>query len=210
MNTIFQDLRYALRTLRRSPGFTALVVLTLALGIGPTTAVYSVVEGVLLRPLPYRDPGRVVRVGWTFVQYYQSGQFTASPSVAEVRAWSEQNRSFEDVSPYWGDSPVLGGLGDATRLSAWIVKSNLFRMLGVQPLLGRGFTDEEDRPGSTPAAVLSYRFWVARFGGDPQVLGRSITLDVTAVQIVGVMPATFLFPVLPPRFRSEGTDLWRS
>ncbi len=210
MNTIFQDLRYALRTLRRSPGFTALVVLTLALGIGPTTAVYSVVEGVLLRPLPYRDPGRVVRVGWTFEQYYQSGQFTASPSVAEVRAWSEQNRSFEDVSPYWGDSPVLGGLGDATRLSAWIVKSNLFRMLGVQPLLGRGFTDEEDRPGSTPAAVLSYRFWVARFGADPQVLGRSITLDGTAVQIVGVMPATFLFPVLPPGFRSEGTDLWRS
>src|ERR1700716_3176290 len=117
IDTILQDVRYALRTLRRSPGVAVVVVLTLALGIGPTTAVYSVVEGVLLRPLPYRDAGRVVRVGWTFEQYYESGRFAASPSVAEVRAWSEQNRSFEDVSPYWGDSPVLTGLGDATRVS---------------------------------------------------------------------------------------------
>lgn len=210
MDTILQDLRYALRTLRRSPGFAAVVVLTLALGIGPTTAVYSVVEGVLLRPLPYRDPGRVVRVGWTFEQYYESGRFGASPTVAEVRAWSEQNHSFEEVSPYWGDAPVLTGLGDATRISAWTVKSNLFSMLGVQPILGRAFTDEEDRPGSTPAAVLSHRFWVARFGRDPQVLGRSLTLDGTLFQIVGVMPATFRFPVLPPGYRSEGTDVWRS
>jgi len=210
MDTVLHDIRYALRTFANRPGFTSLAILTLALGIGPTTAVYSVVEGVLLRPLPYRDAGRVVRVGWTFEQYYESGRFGASPTGAEVRAWSEQNHSFEDVSPYWGDSPVLTGLGDATRLSAYTVKSNLFRMLGVQPILGRGFTDEEDRPGSTPAAVLSYRFWVARFGRDPQVLGRSITLDGTAVQIVGVMPVTFLFPVLPPEFRSEGTDLWRS
>jgi predicted permease len=210
MDTVLQDLRYALRTLRRSPGFTAVALLTLALGIGPTTAVYSVVEGVLLRPLPYRDPGRVVRVGWTFEQYYASGRFGASASVAEVRAWSDQNHSFDEVSPYWGDNPVLTGLGDATRITAYTVKSNLFPMLGVQPILGRGFTAEENRPGSTPVAVLSYRFWVGRFGRDPQVLGRSVTLDGTPFQIVGVMPATFRFPVLPAGFRSQGTDVWRS
>ena len=210
MDSLLQDVRYTLRMLRTSPGFTLVTVLTLALGIGPTTAVYSVVEGVLLRPLPYADPERVVRVGWTYEQYYASGRFGASPSVAEVRAWSEQNHSFDDVAPYWGDNPVLTGLGDATRVTAYAVKSNLFPMLGAEPILGRGFTAEEDRPGSAPAAVLSYRVWVARFGRDPNVLGRSITLDGTTLQIVGVMPATFRFPVLPPGFRSEGTDLWRS
>src|SRR5438132_1035712 len=137
MDTILQDLRYALRTFANRPGFTSLAILTLALGIGPTTAVYSFVEGVLLRPLPYQDAGRLVRIGWTWKQYYASGRMTASPSLAEVRAWMAQPRSFAGMSPYWGNNPVITGLGEATRVSAYTVSSNLFPLLTLQPTRGR-------------------------------------------------------------------------
>ena len=210
MDTILQDLRYALRTFANRPGFTSLAILTLALGIGPTTAVYSFVEGVLLRPLPYQDAGRLVRIGWTWKQYYASGRMTASPSLAEVRAWMAQPRSFAGMSPYWGNNPVITGLGEATRVSAYTVSSNLFPLLSVQPILGRGFTAEDDQQGNAPTAVLSYDFWTTRFGGDPRALGRSLTLDGIQFEIIGVMAAGFQFPVLPPGFRSAGTDMWCS
>ncbi len=177
MDTILQDLRYALRTFANRPGFTSLAILTLALGIGPTTAVYSFVEGVLLRPLPYKDAGRLVRIGWTWKKYYASRRIGVTPSLAEVRAWMAQSHSFERMSPHWGDSPVLTGLGEATRVSAYTVSSNLFPLLGVQPILGRGFTAEDDHEGNAPTAVLSYNFWETRFGRDPRALGRSLTLD---------------------------------
>ena len=210
MDTILQDLRYALRTLRRSPGFAAVVVLTLTLGIGPTTAVYSFIEGVLLRPLPYKDAGQLVRLGWTWKQYYASGYMAASPSLAEVRAWMAQSHSFEGMSPHWGNNPVLTELGEATRVSAYTVSSNLFPLLGVQPILGRAFTAEDDQQGHAPTAVLSYDFWATRFGGDPRALGRSLTLDGIRFEIIGVMAAGFQFPVLPPGVRSPGTDVWCS
>ena len=174
MDTILQDLRYALRTFANRPGFTSLAILTLALGIGPTTAVYSFVEGVLLRPLPYEDAGRLVRIGWTWKKYYASRRIGVTPSLAEVRAWMAQSHSFERMSPHWGDSSVLTGLGEATRVSAYTVSSNLFPLLGVQPILGRGFTAEDDHQGNAPTAVLSYNFWETRFGGDPRALGRQL------------------------------------
>src|SRR6266576_3953846 len=129
MDTVLQDIRYALRTFANRPGFTSLAILTLALGIGPTTAVYSFVEGVLLRPLPYKDAGRLVRIGWTWKQYYVSRRMAASPSLAEVRVWMAQSHSFAEMSPYWGDGPVLTGLGEATRVTAYTVSSNLFPLL---------------------------------------------------------------------------------
>jgi len=205
---MLQDLRFALRTLARTPGFTAMAVLILALGIGPTTAIYSVVEGVLLRPLPYRDPERLVRVAWSLKKYEE--RMFATPSLGEVRAWSAESHSFEEMSPYWGSNPVLTGLGDATRITVMTVKSNLFSMLGVRPVLGRRFTADEDRQGGARAVVLSHRFWATRFGRDPRVLGRSLVLEGTPVEIVGVMPAGFGFPVLPAGFRSDGTDVWCS
>src|SRR5206468_4301419 len=119
MDTVLHDIRYALRTFANRPGFTSLAILTLALGIGPTTAVYSFVEGVLLRPLPYKDPGRLVRIGWTWKQYYASRRIGVTPSLAEVRAWMAQSHSFAEMSPYWGDNPVLTGLAEATRVTAY-------------------------------------------------------------------------------------------
>ena len=208
---MLNDLRFALRSLRKNPGVTAVAVLTLALGIGPTTAVYSVVEGVLLRPLPYHDAGRLMSISEIPHKDHRPGmRLGIGPHLAEVRAWRAHSRSFEDMSAYFPSEPVLTGLGDARRVDVWAVASNLFPMLGAEPVLGRGFTAQDDQPSSAPVVVLSYAFWAAQFGRDPHVLGRSVTLDGTEYQVVGVMPPGFRFPVMPAGFRSSGTDMWRS
>lgn len=208
---MLHELRFAVRSLRKNPGVTAVAVLTLALGIGPTTAVYSVVEGVLLRPMPYRDPGRLVSISDVPAKYYApTMRMGAMPHLAEFEAWRSQTRSFEHMSAYQGANPVLTGLGDARRIDVWAVMSNLFPMLGVQPLLGRGFTTQEDQPGSAPVVVLSYGFWASQFGRDPHVLGRSVTLDGAEYQVVGVMPQDFGFPLYMASFLSSRTDMWRS
>ncbi|HEX5479791.1 MAG TPA: ABC transporter permease [Dehalococcoidia bacterium] len=211
MDGLLQDIRYAVRAFLGNRGVALVAVLVLALGIGATTTVYSVVEGVLLSPLPYADAGRVVNIG----QIPRTRAATALrraewPSRAEFLALRARNHSFEELSTANGGMPVLTGLGDATRLSAWEVMSNLFPMLGIQPILGRGFTAEEDRPGSAPVAILSYAFWSARFGRDPGAIGRSITLDRTDYLVVGVMPARFRFPMVAGRRFSSGADVWLS
>ena len=192
------DLRYALRTLARSPGFTLAAVVTLALGIGANTAVFSVVEGVLLRSLPFPGAERLLLI------LSRSG---TSPLRA-YETWRTATGAFEDMAAARGEQPVLVAPEGAERVTAWTVTANFFTLLGGRPILGRAFLPEEDRPGSPPVAVLSYAFWQSRFGGDRQVLGRTITLDTVGYTIVGVMSPDFRTPA---GFRHpDDTQLWRA
>ena len=194
----WSDLQYAVRQLVKHPGFTAVAVLTLALGIGANTAIFSVVNGVLLRPLAVRHPGMVVMVwesnpsrGWDF--------FTASP--ANYVDWVEQNEVFDHIGAYNGGSQTFNGDGEPERVDATFAAASVFEVLGVAPIIGRTFVADENQPGNDGVAVLSHRFWQARFGGDPNAVGQSILLDGAAVEIVGVLPPN---PVVQP-----DTDLWR-
>src|SRR6266516_1689367 len=192
------DLRYALRTLARSPGFTLAAVVTLALGIGANTAVFSVVEGVLLRSLPFPGAERLLLI------LSRSG---TSPLRA-YETWRTATGAFDDMAAARGEQPVLVAPEGAERVTAWTVTANFFTLLGGRPILGRAFLPEEDRPGSPPVAVLSYAFWQSRFGGDRQVLARTITLDTVAYTIVGVMSPDFRTPA---GFRHpDDTQLWRA
>ncbi len=192
------DLRYALRTLRRSPGFTTAAVVTLALGIGANTAVFSVVEGVLLRSLPFPGADRLLLV-WS-----QSG---TSPLRA-YETWRTATGAFEDMAAARGEEPTMISPEGAERVMTWTVTANFFSLLGGRPVLGRTFLPEEDRPGSAPVAVLSYACWQSHFGGDRQVLGRTITLDTVGYTIVGVMSPDFRTPA---GFRHpDDTQLWRA
>jgi putative ABC transport system permease protein len=184
----WQDLRYGLRMLRKSPGFTTVAVLTLALGIGATTVIFSAAYAVLLKPLPFKDPGRLVFVrkknpprGWT--------QNPISP--AEVLAWRNESAVFEDLAAFTNSSCVLTGAGEAEEDPCEIVSSNLFPLLGAMPLRGRTFSAEEDKPAGPRVAILSYRLWQRRFGAAESVIGRAMELNGVSYTIVGVMPANF-------------------
>src|SRR5256884_1232505 len=197
------DLRYALRTLARSPGFTLAAVVTLALGIGANTAVFSMVEGVLLRSLPFPDAERLLLI------LSRSG---TSPLRA-YETWRTATGAFEDMAAARGDDPVLIAPEGAERVMTWTVSANFFPLLGGRPILGRAFLPEEDRPGSPPVAVLSYACWQSRFGGDRQVLGRKVTLATVAYTVVGVVspdfraPAGFRHPDDPQLWRALGSFL---
>jgi putative ABC transport system permease protein len=196
LETAFQDLRYGLRMLRRNPGFTFVAVLTLALGIGANTAIFSVVNAVLLRSLPYRDPDRLVLVGH-YRANYGGCDFALG---ADFLDWRDQAKAFEQIAAYAFDTADLMGNGEPERLNAGMVSASLFSTLGVAPTLGRAFTLEEDTLGGPPAVILSDGLWRRRFGGDPQVIGRAITLGNQSRTVVGVMPAGFRFP--------GESDLW--
>ncbi|HVF42935.1 MAG TPA: ABC transporter permease, partial [Pyrinomonadaceae bacterium] len=188
---ILQDLRYGLRTLRKHPGFTAVAVVALALGIGANTAIFSVVNTVLLRPLPYKDPDRLVMV-WEDAT--KSGYPRDTPSAANYIDWRDQNKVFEGMAALADQSFNLTGLGDPERLEGKRASASLFRLLGVEPLLGRGFLPEDDQPGGRRVAVLSHGLWQRRFGADPKVVGRSLELNGQSFEVVGVMPQSFQFP----------------
>jgi putative ABC transport system permease protein len=194
------DLRVALRTLTRSPGFTALVVLTLALGIGANAALFSVVHAVLLRPLPYRQPERLVQIWETF----EHGRGTGTVSFPNFRDWQQGVHAFESLAAYGRGSVNLQGAGDPERLSAIDATAGLFPELGVQPLLGRTFQPDEDASQAARVAVISEGLWRRRFGADPAVIGRSLTLDGQPTTVIGVMPASFTFPP-----GSVSVELWR-
>ncbi|MBO0862422.1 MAG: ABC transporter permease [Chloracidobacterium sp.] len=181
IETLVQDLKYGLRMLRRNPGFTVVAVLTLALGIGANTAIFSVVNAVLLRPLPYTAPDRLVTDGHTIL----------SPTFLN---WRAQSQSFEQMAAYTTGTSDLTGGGEPERLTAGLVSAELFSTLGVPPSLGRGFTAAEDQPNGALAVILSHWLWQRRFGGDPQLIGRAITLDGQNRTVVGVMPSGFQFP----------------
>jgi predicted permease len=202
MTSLLQDLRYALRQLRQSPGFAAIAVMTIALGIGATTAMFSVVNAILLRPLPFREPERLIAVGEYDTRHGDAGNVIGSvshPNVADVRA---RNRSFEDVTAYkWGEG-TLTGLGEPIHINFAKVNAGLFRLLGVHPVLGRDFRPDEDQPGHY-VAVVSDGFWRTHMSSDPGALGRSISLSGRPYTVVGVMPSGFQFPI-----SSDARDLW--
>jgi hypothetical protein len=199
IETIFQDVRYGLWMLRRNPGFTFVAVLTLSLGIGANTAIFSVVNAVLLRSLPYYDPQRLVHVtGWGEVE--EDGEISGA---ADYIHWREQSQTFDHLVAYTTGQTYLTGRGEPEQLDAVRTTANLFPALGVTPQLGRAFTPDEDRPGGGLVAILSYAYWQRRFGGDPAIIGQSLTLDGRSRQVIGVMPAGFKFlskaDVLLPR-----------
>jgi putative ABC transport system permease protein len=194
MNGLVQDLRYAVRQLRKSPGFSAVAVVTLALGIGANTAIFSVVNGALLRPLAFEKPDRVVRVWHVPPQKSFPGMTTFSVSPANFLDWQNQNHVFESMAIYGFRGFTVSGAGKAEQVTASTVSAAYFDTLGVQPMLGRVFSTDEDQPGRSNVVVLSYRFWQERFGSSRDIVGRNITLDGASYLIAGVMPAGFRFP----------------
>ncbi len=185
MATLLQDLRYAIRLLGKSPGFTAIAILTLALGIGANTAIFTIVNAVLLRPLGFRDPSRVVLVA------EKSAYPTVSTSYQNYVDWRDQSHSFESMEATRGTTITLTGSGEPERLNARMATAPLFSLLGVNAILGRTFLSEEDRAGGAPVVVLGYGLWQRRFGGVRDILGRSITLDSRPYTVVGVLPSGF-------------------
>jgi putative ABC transport system permease protein len=189
MQTLMQDLRYALRTLVKSPGFTFVAVLTLALAIGANTAIFSVVENVLLRPLPYPEPQRLVEIFNTY--FPQVPRTGLSPG--DYADWREQAKSFSAMEAYAQVSQGLNltGDGEPQRVQVAYVSAGLFGLLGASEAAGRFFVPEEDRAGHAPVVILSHRLWQSRFGTDPGVVGHTVALDDQRYTVVGVLPATF-------------------
>lgn len=198
-NRLLQDLRYAFRALRKSPGFTAVAVLTLGLGIGANTAIFSVINAVLLRPLPYRAPDRLVTL-WH--HYPTLNDLHASVSVPGFLAYHEQKDVYEQAAVENGWGPTLSGRGEPTRINANQVSGDFFSMLGVPPTLGRGILPEEAQAGHDKVVVVSQGFWQRVLGGDPKAVGQKLQLDGESYEIVGVMPASFR------DFWNRTTELW--
>src|SRR5579872_2996744 len=201
METLGKDLQYAIRNLMNARGFAAISILTLALGIGVNTAMFSVVNAVLLRPLPFRDPQKLFAIGeYDTRRGDLSGLGSVSyPDMEDIR---RRNHSFEEVAAYGDEEATLTGVGQALHINGESVSTNTFRLLGVQPSLGRGFLDGEDGPGHH-VAILSDAFWHRTFNADPNVIGRAFALNGREYTVVGVMPAGFQFPV-----RAEARDMW--
>lgn len=190
METLLKDIRYAIRSLLRQPGFTAVAIITLALGIGANTAIFSVVNAVLLRPLQFHDPDRLVMV-WEDATF--AGFPRNTPAPANYVDWKTQGQSFKDLAAVANRSFNLTGDGEPERISAFAVTGNFFPLLGVQPLRGRWFTPEEDQPGSHKVVVLSHRLWQSRYGGAEAIIGQDILLNNEKHTVVGVMPPNFQF-----------------
>src|SRR5438445_601960 len=168
MNGMFQDFRYAVRQLRKSHGFTAVAVITLALGIGANTAIFSVVNGVLLRPLSFPDSDRLMLIFETTPEFSQN-----SVAYLNYLDWRKENRSFTDMGTFRSDDFNFTGAGEPEHLKGEYVSASLFPVLGVSPILGRNFLPEEDRQGAGCAVMLSYSFWKRRFAADPNILGKT-------------------------------------
>ena len=186
IDELLQDLRFALRTLRKSPGFTAVAILTLALGIGANTSLFSVVNAVLLNPVPYPHPEQLVMLHESKPNF-RSG----SISYPNFRDWQHDNRSFSSMAVTRGTSFTLTGLGEAEELRAQFISSDYFSLLNVQPVIGRFFASGEDEIGAAPIVLVSADFWHRKLSGSPDVIGKTLNLDGRAFTIVGVAPASF-------------------
>jgi putative ABC transport system permease protein len=219
MQTLLQDLRYGARTLLKQPGFTLIAVLTLALGIGANTAIFSVVNALLFRPLPFREPGRLV---WIANTGTTGGLSSVTTRVVNFNDWRARNQSFEDLAAYFAffdyGSYNLIGVGEPERVIGVGVSQNFFALLGVAPLVGRNFNEEESRWNASPTVILSHAYWVRRFAADPGIVGRALTLNDKPTTVVGVLPPTFEFAsVFSPGSRvdlftpfplTQETDRW--
>jgi putative ABC transport system permease protein len=192
MQILLQDFRYALRQLRMSPGFTVVAVLTLALGLGANSAIFSVIDAVLLRPLPFQAPSRLVIVKPT----EPGRRDEIGVSYPTFLDWSARNHVFEGLSVFRQDDFTLTGRGEPAHLIGAAVSANLFSVLGVSPAIGRDFSPQEDQPvGTGMPIILSHSLWQNRFGSDPKIVGQSLTLSGQTFAVVGVMPVSFQFPV---------------
>ncbi|HJT26268.1 MAG TPA: ABC transporter permease [Pyrinomonadaceae bacterium] len=198
MDSVIADIRYGIRSLLKRPGFTAIALVALALGIGANTAIFSLVNAVVLRPLPFPDPDRLVWV-WGNIR---SGGNTASVSPPDYLDYREQNKTLENLAASFGiPAPVnMTGNGDPERLNASLVTGNYLQTFGVSPILGRGFTLENEKTGQDQVAVLSYELWQRRFGGDPGIINKTLVLDGKAKQIIGVMGSDVKLP--------QAAELW--
>jgi putative ABC transport system permease protein len=189
MGTLIQDVKYGIRILAKNPGFTAIAVVTLALSIGANTAIFSVVEAVLIRSLPYKAASQLVMVFET-----EPNLQTAPVTPPDFFDWADQNHVFDTMAAGGEDSGTLTGVGESERLEVGPVSASLFEMLGASPLLGQVFRPDEDRPGHNLVVILGHALWQRKFGSDPKVIGRKIALDGHLCEVVGVMPAGFRFP----------------
>jgi putative ABC transport system permease protein len=193
MSAIWQNLRYATRILAKNPGFTLVAVLTLALGIGANTAIFSVVYSALLRPLPYDHPGQLVTIGEGRIQNKGNEAQSANSSNPDFQDWKKTAKSFQAIAAYGFDAFTLAGNGEPKNVFATQITPNFFRMLGVKPAFGRDFVDGEDTGDGPHVVMITNGFWRSDFGGDPGVIGRTIRLDGKPAIIVGVLPANFEF-----------------
>jgi putative ABC transport system permease protein len=209
MNTLWQDLRYGLRMLWKKPGFTVVAIVALALGIGANTAIFSVVNGVLLKPLPFEDPDRLVRISeW-------SQQVPGmSVSYLNLKDWREQQTVFTEIAATRFNSYNLTGMDEPERLQGRDLTANFFNVLGVKPALGRNFLPEEDHANSNRVCIISYGLWQRRFGGDPGILGRVLTLNSEGYTVIGVLPQSYRFgsptDVFVPLGLKEATQMINS
>src|SRR6266567_7162034 len=186
METLWQDVRYSLRVLGKNPGFAAIAILTLALGIGANTALFSVVNGVLLRPLPYPQPDRIVAISEKTANFERS-----SISYPNFLDWSRSNTTFSSIAAYRSDDFNMTGSGEPERVRIGMVSAGFFKILGITPVHGRLFTPEEDRLGTAPAAILSAGLWHRKFASAPDITGKRITMNGVGYTVVGVLPANF-------------------
>ncbi len=200
MDSLFQDLKYTIRIFARQPGFTSLVILILALGIGINTAIFSIVNAVILRPLPFPDSHRLVQIKKDLPQY------GINPLIylREFREWNKENRTFSEIEGYQTEMGNLSGGAEAERVGFARVSGGFFRMLQVRPILGRDFAAAEDLAGAQSVVLLSEGLWKRRFGADAGVLGKAVTLDNAIYTVVGVIPASFQIPTR----HSRPVDLW--
>src|SRR5829696_1870109 len=198
MDSIFKDLRYGVRSLLKRPGFTAIALIALALGIGANTAIFSLVNAVVLQPLPFPEPDRLV---WVYGNI-RSGGSRASVSPPDFLDYRAQNKTFEQFAAS-GTQPLhlnLTGTGEPERLTVSGVTGNYFQTFGVVPTLGRGFSLENEKTGQDQVTVLSHELWQKRFGGDPSIVNKTIVLDGRACEVIGVLPAGLRLP--------QSADLW--
>jgi predicted permease len=198
MHKLLQDLRYAVRTLLKKPGFTFIAVITLALGIGASTAIFTVVDAALLRGLPYKSADRLYHI-WEITPQKEFAQREFSyPDYQDY----QQNQVFEGIAAYTGGGGIMSGRGEPERVFAPAASANFFSLLGVEPFLGRTFQTGEDKQGAPRVTVLTYGMWQRRFGGDPNIVGQSLTINGDNYTVVGVLPASFQFAL-------RNADLWR-
>ena len=198
MQSFWQDLRYGARMLLKNPGFTLVAVLTLALGIGANTAIFSVINGVLFSALPYPQPEQLAMVWLDNRRQGIPDDITSYPNFVD---WRDRNKTFQGMAGMTSSTFHLTGVGEPEEISAAVVSINFLQVIGVAPRLGRGFTAEEERPGSDRVVILSHALWQRRFGGDPGILNKTISLSGASNTVVGIMPPGFQFP--------ENTDMWR-